>query len=123
MRPRFCVVYRQTKGGGVGAFRKATVGSFSGDMLHTRDAFSFKSLRIQWVCFGLRAHYKAFDINKANRSDNAMHSDVCGKCASYIVQLLNSGAQVADVELRVSAPCVIANHICCCCKHAGFDVP
>jgi len=47
----------------------------------------------------------------------------CGKCASYIIQLFNSGTEVANIELRLSDPCVIANHVGCCCKHAGFEVP
>jgi hypothetical protein len=47
----------------------------------------------------------------------------CGKCASYIIQLFNSENDFANIELRLSAPCVIANHVGCCCKHAGFEVP
>ena len=47
----------------------------------------------------------------------------CGKCASYIIQLFNSENDFANIELRLSAPCVIANHVGCCFKHAGFEVP
>jgi hypothetical protein len=52
-----------------------------------------------------------------------MHMDVCGKCASYIIQLFNSGTEVADIEFRLPSPCVIADHIGCRSKHASFDVP
>ena len=52
-----------------------------------------------------------------------MHRDVCGKCASYIIQLFNSGTEVADIEFRLPPPCVIADHVGCRSKHASFDVP
>jgi hypothetical protein len=44
--------------------------------------------------------------------------------ACYIDQISDSGAEIADKrELNGSAEWMIGNHISCCSKHAGFNIP
>ncbi len=77
------------------------------------------------ACALITRHLKISKWNRKNQQIDLYGciGIFCGKCASYIIQLFNSGTEVADIELRLSAPCVIAYHVGCCCKHAGFEVP
>jgi hypothetical protein len=61
------------------------------------------------------------NVKVAINTSNAMRRDAW--CDSYIVQSFNSGTEIADVGLGLPSPCVITNHVSCCCKHACFDVP
>ncbi len=77
------------------------------------------SVGIQCVCFCLHDDHN--ECKSSNKHVNAMRRDTC--CDSYIVQSFNSGTEIADVDLGLPSPCVIANHVSCCCKHACFDIP
>ena len=81
------------------------------------------SVVAKFVRFGLRVCQKAFN-NASFSCITTVHGVGFVENACYIDQISDSGAEIADEqELNGSAEWMIGNHISCCSKHAGFNIP